>query len=125
MRIILCSTCKDYLEEHQFTKRPEYARGRDYECRWCRRVRTAAQKQTRKKKKIWRQSRPIESARWAVNNAIRIGKMIKPHGCKRCGKSTRSRLLHAHHPDYSKQLDVVWMCAQCHAVTHMLEKALL
>jgi hypothetical protein len=27
-------------------------------------------------------------------------------------------LVHGHHPDYSKRLEVVWLCSVCHAAVH-------
>ena len=48
-----------------------------------------------------------------VNNAIRDGKMQK-QPCVVCG----SEKSHAHHDDYSKPLDVVWLCAVHHKERH-------
>ncbi len=53
-------------------------------------------------------------ARNAVNNAKAAGKITsKP--CAQCGSCHR---LQAHHPDYSKPLDVVWLCEPCHKKLH-------
>jgi len=49
-------------------------------------------------------------ARTAVSNAIRDGKLLR-EPCSGCGKTGR---IHAHHDDYSKPLDVVWLCEMCH-----------
>lgn len=51
-------------------------------------------------------------ARSRVADAIRYGKM-KRLACVKCGKKAQ-----AHHPDYSKALDVVWLCPAHHAETH-------
>ena len=48
-------------------------------------------------------------ARTAVNNAIRDGR-LKRKACKYCG----AKKVQAHHHDYSKPLDVVWLCFKCH-----------
>jgi hypothetical protein len=48
-------------------------------------------------------------ARAIVARAIRDGKLKK--GICACG----SKMVHAHHEDYSKPLDVEWLCATCHA----------
>ena len=50
-----------------------------------------------------------------LNNATRDGKIKKPYKCKACKKR---RVLHGHHDDYSKPLDVDWLCAQCHKDHH-------
>lgn len=48
-------------------------------------------------------------ARKAVNNALRSGKLIKK-SCKVCGNFETT----AHHHDYTKPLDVIWLCKQHH-----------
>ena len=60
--------------------------------------------------KRWRKENPIAAkAHSAVNNAIRAKKLIKKPCCV-CGEIK----VHAHHEDYSKPLDVVWVCAYHH-----------
>jgi hypothetical protein len=44
------------------------------------------------------------------------GNIIRPEKCSLC-KSSDYRI-EAHHPDYSKPLDVVWVCQKCHASIH-------
>ena len=53
----------------------------------------------------------------AVSNAIRDGKLVRPENCSHCHKVCKP---HGHHPDYSKPLDVVWLCAECHTALHAL-----
>lgn len=53
-----------------------------------------------------------EAARREVYNAKKRGDLI-PQPCP-CG-STKA---HAHHPDYAKPLDVVWLCRPCHDREH-------
>jgi len=50
-----------------------------------------------------------------VNNAIMYGKMTKPTQCTRCFKEGH---IEGHHPDYSKPLDVIWLCRECHNKEH-------
>lgn len=53
-------------------------------------------------------------ARNAVNNAIRDGRLTR-QPCEHCG-STQN--VHAHHHDYSKPLDIEWLCKDCHWKHH-------
>lgn len=48
-------------------------------------------------------------ARYIVSNAIRDGRLAR-QPCEVCG-AKRSQ---AHHADYSKPLEVRWLCFQCH-----------
>lgn len=50
-----------------------------------------------------------------VNDAIRHGKLKRPDKCSRCGKTCEPQ---AHHPDYTKPLDIIWLCTTCHANEH-------
>ena len=49
----------------------------------------------------------------AVRNAILSGRLIR-EPCSRCGADKTQ----AHHEDYSKPLDVVWLCLKCHKQRH-------
>lgn len=53
------------------------------------------------------------AARRAVGNAIRKGQLVR-EPCKYCGDLPTV----GHHPDYSKPLDVVWLCRPCHRAEH-------
>ena len=55
-----------------------------------------------------------------VHNALRSGKLIQPNSCEKCGKVTRN--IEGHHDDYSKPLDVRWLCLSCHAETRRIYK---
>ncbi len=55
-------------------------------------------------------------ARDAINKAVRRGKLQKPVACSRCHRSGIT--IHAHHEDYSRPLDVVWVCQRCHLAIH-------
>jgi ribosomal protein S27AE len=48
---------------------------------------------------------------------IREGKIIRPNTCPRCGST--SRRIEAHHKDYSKPLEVEFLCSRCHKEMHL------
>lgn len=50
-----------------------------------------------------------------VKHALSLGMVVKPDACEICGRDTR---LVAHHEDYSKPLDVIWLCGSCHNRIH-------
>lgn len=54
-------------------------------------------------------------ARSAVGNALRSGRLVR-QPCERCGATER---VEAHHEDYSRPLDVNWLCKDCHAQRHI------
>jgi hypothetical protein len=67
----------------------------------------------------WIKSNPEKRAAHTIlNNSVRRGLIEKPLSCSCCGEFYPSRIIHAHHEDYSKPLDVIWMCAYCHADHH-------
>ena len=55
----------------------------------------------------------------AVSNGLRDGK-ISRMPCQVCGAEKAQ----AHHEDYSKPLDVDWVCVSCHAKHHVDERGL-
>lgn len=52
-------------------------------------------------------------AHTAVGNAVRAGRLVK-EPCLFCSEVK----VQAHHRDYSKPLDVVWLCTKCHRRLH-------
>jgi hypothetical protein len=64
----------------------------------------------------WRRRFPQKyRAHIAVQQAIKVGTLVKTC-CQHCGK-TDGRL-DAHHPDYSKPLEVIFLCRSCHTILH-------
>jgi hypothetical protein len=51
-----------------------------------------------------------------VRTAVQEGRLEKSDHCLRCG--TEDVIIVGHHSDYSKPLDVVWLCRPCHAREH-------
>lgn len=54
-------------------------------------------------------------ARAELNAAVRSGAIQKPATCSQCPETHR---LHGHHDDYSKPLQVRWLCPRCHGKDH-------
>ncbi len=52
-----------------------------------------------------------------VGRAIASGRLVRPAACEKCRKLGRP--LQAHHHDYSKPLDVTWLCIPCHQSVHL------
>ena len=50
-----------------------------------------------------------------VARELKSEKIVKPEKCHECNEI---KLLHGHHKDYSKPLDVKWLCANCHKHEH-------
>lgn len=64
-----------------------------------------------------------ERARKAIAKRLERGTITKPDHCEGCGKQFPSRQIQAHHRDYSKPLEVDWLCQSCHRAVHRQEKA--
>lgn len=124
--------CKSCLEEKPITAFSPHANMKDGRLNKCRKCRSAESvkwfKETghknrtidreRKYKKTGKQRYPEKHrVRSITSSAVKSGKLVRPKVCSICnGNETR---IEAHHPDYSKPLEVVWMCVLCHNAEHM------
>lgn len=54
-------------------------------------------------------------ARAQFVQALRLGQIVRPAYCERCRKEC---VPDGHHSDYSKPLDVQWLCRSCHVSVH-------
>lgn len=55
-------------------------------------------------------------ALWTINNAIRAGGLKRSIFCEGCGLPAKTE---GHHPDYTKPLEVYWLCRSCHQMEHL------
>lgn len=71
--------------------------------------------------KIYSSKNPEKcTAHQIVRNAIKSGKLIKGP-CQICGSTKR---INCHHPDYSKPLDIIFLCPIHHSRLHKILKLL-
>ncbi|HXE08421.1 MAG TPA: hypothetical protein VN612_11015 [Acidobacteriaceae bacterium] len=69
----------------------------------------------RDKNRKWReQNRGKYLAHKKVENAVASG-VLNVNPCERCGTT---KLVHAHHDDYAKPLEVMWLCPAHHKERH-------
>lgn len=63
-----------------------------------------------------------------TEEAIERGKLIRPEACEICGNSYKFKdgrtAIQAHHCDYNKPLEVMWLCQKCHHKWHKENKAI-
>lgn len=60
-----------------------------------------------------KRNRHKRNARDRVAYAVRTGK-LKRLPCDKCGNEKSE----AHHTDYNKPLEVIWLCKSCHSELH-------
>lgn len=119
-----CKTMKGPFLKHTFNKRcgKQY-----YRCRPCNTEEARKYRKTENGKlriysavyKSMSKFKHKQAARHIVNEKIRKGEIVRPSKCSRCGKE---KFVYAHHNDYEKPLEVIWLCRGCHADIHKLWK---
>jgi len=65
-------------------------------------------------------NREAHRARRAIYKAIRYRGMFRPDHCTKCGLVCKPE---AHHKDYSKRFEVVWLCRSCHLAEDIVCRA--
>lgn len=147
-KLLRCTLCQKFKDTEEFYKDRSVKRQRSYRCKLCdaamsrkqyvktwvrdRTKLTARSANNRKifnqTKRKWfaeyqakstrknRQKYPHRfKARWLYYHAFKAGK-LKKLPCRFCGSSK----VQAHHCDYRKPLDVMWLCNTHHGAWHRL-----
>jgi len=57
-------------------------------------------------------------SQWMLRYNIEKGKIDKPDSCSECKKNMPKNKIQGHHEDYSKPLDVIWLCDLHHKKRH-------
>lgn len=133
-----CSTCGTEKSDSEFQTRLASKDGLTASCRTCLKERDAKRYEKEREQRLSRQkaylSTPEGKAahkratdKWREQNSVRraahviLGnalkyKTITRQPCWVCGKKAE-----AHHPDYSRPLDVVWLCKKHHQEVHQMK----
>ena len=120
--MIKCSICKKKEGTVKYTKSINHRKNTITHyliCRKCNTERARKYRNTKEGRKkineaVYRSIKKLwykQKARLALNWAVKIGKVKKPVKCPVCNKK---RKVEGHHKDYSKPLDVAWVCRPCH-----------
>lgn len=69
---------------------------------------------------LWKKNNPEKiKAHALVTESIRKGIIFRSHTCEHCYTKTYTI---AHHLDYTKPLEILWLCDSCHKRQHILDK---
>lgn len=125
-----CNGCGFDLPGEQFRKCKQTRDGLRTKCKGCEqaydKARSESRKEYRREHRDWDRHTEI-TRRWrdknkekrrahdAVRYALKKGTLVR-QPCERCGSTHR---VEAHHDDYSKPLDVKWLCEEHHKQRHV------
>ena len=120
-----CKACTRAYGKQRYDANPDPAK--EYSRAWL----AANPERKAENQRKWRERNPERSAeinreyaaenpekvraQHAVNDAIRRNRLAKPTHCEDCNKEAR---LHGHHSDYTRPLEVNWLCPLCHSARH-------
>jgi hypothetical protein len=129
-----CTRCKVEKSFDNFCRNAKTSSGLHCVCRACQSQANKAWRRANPEKRLEQQRRQNErylelggrrtrkptplqrTAHQQLRRAVLAGKVVKPNACTACG--TTERRIHGHHSDYSKPLQVEWLCTVCHADLH-------
>jgi hypothetical protein len=119
-----CARCKNEKPHSEFYKNSMTKEGLDSYCIQCKAEYHQERKESKKllsfkqvapHQKFWLQENKLKkTAHQKVSYAIQKGELIR-QPCERCGTTEH---VVAHHEDYNKPLDVVWLCKHHHKERH-------
>lgn len=131
----ICPKCKQEKSLKEFSRARDRTSGRRSHCKACEKTyrqlevnkasrlvygRIYSQSEKGKKthllsSKKYRRANPHKvKSKNIVNNAIRDGK-IKREPCELCGSIFN---IHGHHENYTKPLEIIWLCRRHHVDLH-------
>jgi hypothetical protein len=132
-----CFKCQKNKPVSEFYRHPKMGDGRLGKCKACtkadvtkhrnenikkiraydnRRAKLPHRKELRNRvnEKYFKNNPRRRRAMHAVNNAVRAGRLVR-QPCQVCGSE---KWIHAHHENYDKPLDVMWLCPAHHKERH-------
>lgn len=117
----VCKRCKSgyYTEDYRAHRRDKYHRNVEERRDKLNEYRAACPEKHRADNQKDRSKNPEKKrARDILKAAVKSGKVRKPIFCDRCGHDGSIYRIEGHHDDYSKPLEVLWLCSKCHGERH-------
>lgn len=117
-----CSKCKEWKGLDQFSRHIRMKGGVRTICRRCNSNGAWEWNKNHpeivnKRASRWHAGNPgVRRVHYLLNKAVKAGDVIKADACEACGRD--GIRLHGHHDDYSKPLEVRWLCGSCHRAHH-------
>ena len=119
-----CKACGVIKPLDGFYRHPHMADGFLNKCKKCHDRESTLRRNTPNGKivkqradKRWVAANPEKrKAHNALARSVSTGIVEKPDKCEECGRD--GYVLHGHHDDYEKRLEVEWLCPPCHAARH-------
>ena len=120
MDVKKCFKCGEVKPLTEFYAHPETADGYLNKCKAC------ARKDTRNHElmspasvlesriKTCKKKPTGVNARRVVEAALNAGELTRPDHCSGCGCDNLEHRIEAHHCDYTRPMDVIWLCTPCH-----------
>lgn len=118
---VYCRPCSNEIARQQYPSKREHFRRihRTYREQNKEKVKD----QERKTGDQWRRANLDKAAIYQqVNRALKRGVITKSKNCEGCFAQLPPHMIHGHHRDYSKPLELYWVCHNCHMLTHRLER---
>jgi hypothetical protein len=116
-----CSNCNEYKPLTEYYANPRTIDGFSNKCKECYReyarvyaITERGKIAANQRKYLWGIRHPLEKAAHAfLRVALKAGR-VKRLACAVCGNEKSQ----AHHENYEKPMEVVWLCARHHAERH-------
>lgn len=71
-------------------------------------------RQRKRQKEYYHRNKHKNHARYLTRKAIKNGDLVRPEMCERGHDGP----VFAHHEDYDRPLDIMWLCRKCHTRIH-------
>lgn len=107
-----CPKCRQIKPLIEFSKDKTRPGGVHPYCLSCK---ARVMRKWRKKHRPTEEQKRKGNCRSYTHTCVKRGQLCKPDICADCGSRV---ILQAHHLDYSKPREVIWLCVQCHKTRH-------
>lgn len=128
-RYSMCKACKNQRGRERHASRPDRAPSKTPAARreWRRnnpdivsaqrkRYRGRYPERLNAESRVWMRKNPEKhTAHSTLYAAVTAGKIARPDRCSICNRECKPD---GHHEDYTRPLDVIWLCQRCHAQLH-------